>query len=670
MITNELVSIVNAATIKDNVAMETLYKMYYPDVLFVCQKYSLNSEDACDIAQETFITAFSNLTKLQDAEKFKSWVCRIASNKCLDFLKHNKIITFDSIDDTDSVLEIPDKSKGADEVFVEKEVGDILISIIEKLPVEQRVTVFMFYYEDYSVKEIAAMYGCSENTVRSRLNYAKKFMQSEVEKLENNGIKLRCVGILPFLFAVFMSERNAFACEIPSSTGVISEVMKMGNINGVNQTVTNQNMVNQTMANQSVTSQPVTNVGGMAGASVKAASAGLSAGKVIAITAAATVLVGAIGIGAFLAINGGSSDDKDDKPAIITTEDSSYKDNADITEDEEIESVVAEEDTTEKEETENNNTSAGIDINDEEYDSTINYMCEDGLNGGNFAFRISLPSEEGHIIVTYNFKDLEGFNPVQECDYGFYQLSVEADGGRKIYYDTDYDYPSRNTYIKDSIWKTNEDEFCQLEIYYDTFMRHELLDLATMERTKEENTVEVYMEGACYVYVNVEADGTYTYKLTHQILGQCNIHINLVTDSTEINKNLVTDLIRSLSFEYVEEGGDVTGKAMAEDTLAKIVADKFNIYLKNPTCVQHMEYDELIYVYDEEQYKLYFETFPEIEKDYEYLTSYSNYDVYYEDGDYVLYDKEGAYQIKISNKDLEDMTKEEGYDLVRQLFLK
>ena len=111
MITNELVNIVNAAAMKDNVAMETLYKMYYPDVLFVCQKYSLNSEDANDIAQETFITAFSNLTKLQDAEKFKSWVCRIASNKCLDFLKHNKLITFDSIDDTDNVLEIPDKSK-------------------------------------------------------------------------------------------------------------------------------------------------------------------------------------------------------------------------------------------------------------------------------------------------------------------------------------------------------------------------------------------------------------------------------------------------------------------------------------------------------------------------------------------------------------------------------
>ena len=91
------------------------------------------------------------------------------------------------------------------------------------------------------------------------------------------------------------------------------------------------------------------------------------------------------------------------------------------------------------------------------------------------------------------------------------------------------------------------------------------------------------------------------------------------TGSTEINKNLVTDLVKSLSFEYVEAGAEVIGKAMAEDTLAKIVADKFNIYLKNPTCIQHMEYDELIYVYEEEQYKFYFETLPELEKDYDGL---------------------------------------------------
>lgn len=667
MITNELVNIVNAAAMKDNVAMETLYKMYYPDVLFVCQKYSLNSEDANDIAQETFITAFSNLTKLQDAEKFKSWVCRIASNKCLDFLKHNKLITFDSIDDTDNVLEIPDKSKGAEEVYVEKEVGDILISIIEKLPVEQRVTVFMFYYEDYSVKEIAEMYGCSENTVRSRLNYAKKFMQNEIEKLEDNGVKIRCVGVLPFLFALFMSERNAFACEIPSSTGVISEVMKMG-INEVNQTGTNENMANQPMANQ-----PMTNVGGTAATAAKAATAGISAGKVIGITAAATLLVAGIGAGIVIAVSGeSSSEDKDDNKVIETTIDSAYEDDNDTDEDEEVESEVVDEELTDDEDSTEDvgKNNAGIDINDEEYDSTINYMCEEGLESGSFAFCINRPNSEGKIVVTYDFKDLEKFNPIMASDNGFYELYAETDDGRQIFFDTNYDYPEKNIYINDSIWKSNEDEYCQLEIYYDTFMRYEVLDLATMERQKEENTVEVYMEGDCFVYINLMADGSYMYKLTHQILGQCNIHLDLSTDDTEINKNRVTDLVKSLSFEYVEEGADITGKALAEDAVAKNVAEKFNVYLKNPMCIQHMEYDKLIYICDDEKYTFLFDGLPEIEKDYEYLTSYSNYDVYYEEGDYVLYDKDGDYHIKIRNEKLESMSKEEGYDLVRQLFLK
>ena len=232
MSTNEmkLTDLVNSAAHKDNAAMEKLYKEFYPDVLFVCQKFNLNKEDARDIAQETFITAFGNIDKLQDATKFRPWLIKIANNKCLDFLKHNRIISFESIDETEGITELPDKRKSTEEIVVEKEIGEILRDLIEKLPVEQRVTVFMFYYQDYSVKEIAEMYGCSENTVRSRLNYAKKHMQKEIDRLDNKDIKHRCIALLPFLFIIFQSERDVFACEIPSCTGVISSVMS-GSVN-------------------------------------------------------------------------------------------------------------------------------------------------------------------------------------------------------------------------------------------------------------------------------------------------------------------------------------------------------------------------------------------------------------------------------------------------------
>ena len=79
----------------------------------------------------------------------------------------------------------------------------------------------MFYYEDMSVKEIASAYGIFENTVRSRLNYAKKFITFEIKKLEDKGVKLRSTAALPFLYLIFAQEEKAFAASKTFSIGKI-----------------------------------------------------------------------------------------------------------------------------------------------------------------------------------------------------------------------------------------------------------------------------------------------------------------------------------------------------------------------------------------------------------------------------------------------------------------
>lgn len=226
MTTNEMTKLVTRAMNRDNEAMERLYKECYEDVYFVCKKYSLNDADANDITQDTFIQAFEKLSTLDNGAKFRAWITRIAANKCLDMLKHNNVLTIDSMyDENDEIIDIPDISKATEDIVVEKEIKEILACMMEKLPVEQRVTLFMYYYQNYSIKEIALAYGCSENTVKSRLNYAKKTMRAEAEKLEDKGIKLRVVAILPFLYAFFQSERAALACQIPDSTALLSRVM-------------------------------------------------------------------------------------------------------------------------------------------------------------------------------------------------------------------------------------------------------------------------------------------------------------------------------------------------------------------------------------------------------------------------------------------------------------
>lgn len=221
----ELKKLVERAKKKDNNAMEALYKEYYKDVLYVCSRYNMNPQDAEDITQDSFVTAFSSLSSLEDEEKFGSWISRIASNKCLNLLKRNNVFTMESIDDDENVIELPSKDKNTEDVVIDREVQDIISNMIQELPIEQRVTLFMFYYQDMSIKEIANSFNCSENTVKSRLNYAKKHMRAAAEKLENQGIKLRTIAVLPFLYVFFNMEKNAFACTIPDAASVISAVM-------------------------------------------------------------------------------------------------------------------------------------------------------------------------------------------------------------------------------------------------------------------------------------------------------------------------------------------------------------------------------------------------------------------------------------------------------------
>ena len=295
---NQITELVNKAIMKDNYAMEALYNAYYKDVLYVCKKLNLNDADANDIAQDTFIDAFTKLNTLNDKGKFKQWVCRIANNKALNLLKRNNIINLVNIDDDNTYTEIPDKGMCAEEQFIETEVANTLRNIIEMLPLEQKITVFMYYYEDMTAKEIADAYNCSENTVRSRLNYAKKFIASEVDKLENNGIKLRCTALLPFLYLLFTQEQKAFAASIPAgvvppATAVIAKTMALLGNNAAN--------VATTIAATNVTNTATV---------VTTAAKSFSVGKIIAVTAAAIATISAAVVG--FALLGNDDDSKKD----------------------------------------------------------------------------------------------------------------------------------------------------------------------------------------------------------------------------------------------------------------------------------------------------------------------------------------------------------------------
>lgn len=341
----EIMELVEKAIAKDNQAMETLYKTYYKDVLFVCKKLSLNDADANDITQDAFIDAFSKLNTLKDKKKFKQWICKVANNKALNLLKHNNVLKLDNIDDDNSFTEIPDKEKAAEQQVIDNEVADILKNIIEKLPLEQKITVFMFYYEDMSVKEIASAYGISENTVRSRLNYAKKFITFEINKLEDKGVKLRSTAALPFLYLLFTQEKEAFAASIvdsaiPSSASIIAKVMK--------------NSISSNSSNTVTSTTTATTTAKVAGAAAKT----FSIGKIIGISSTIVAVIAAAVIGITMLGNNDKDDKKDDDKTTV-----SWKDTL---ENEDDKNNDSEDNDSENSHLEDNNTSEDTENTDEE----------------------------------------------------------------------------------------------------------------------------------------------------------------------------------------------------------------------------------------------------------------------------------------------------------------
>lgn len=213
--TNDVLKALNG----DNAAMERLYNETYPKLRAVTVSILKNEDDAEDIIQDTYIKAFSTLKQLDDISKFDAWLCRIASNKCKDYLKKHKPVLFADMgggDEDEDPYEwsIEDES-GAynpEEVAISDDTRRQLMELINSLPDEQRICLVYYAVEEMKISEIAQMMEVSESTVKSRLKYAKEKMRTKIEELEKKGVKIRSVSgfaLIPFLHFLFATEAKA-----------------------------------------------------------------------------------------------------------------------------------------------------------------------------------------------------------------------------------------------------------------------------------------------------------------------------------------------------------------------------------------------------------------------------------------------------------------------------
>lgn len=199
----------------DNKSFEKLYKLTEREVWFTCISFLKNETTAQDIMQETYITAFLKIQSLEKSSQIRSWLNRIAVNKCKNYLKGKGEIQLD-----DEIFEnqaiVDERISIPEEYISDKAKREIILSIMQEVLSDvQYQTVIMHYFNEMTVDEIAEVFECSRGTVLSRLNYSRAKMKTAIEDYEKkSGDKLHGVVFVPFFTTIFREQAKSLS--VPS----------------------------------------------------------------------------------------------------------------------------------------------------------------------------------------------------------------------------------------------------------------------------------------------------------------------------------------------------------------------------------------------------------------------------------------------------------------------
>ncbi|WP_342647734.1 sigma-70 family RNA polymerase sigma factor [Mucilaginibacter sp. CSA2-8R] len=169
-------------------AYADLMQRYKDSIYFMSLKMVNNREDAMDITVETFAKAFEKLDKYQPEFAFSTWLFRVATNNCIDFLRKKKLSTV-SIDnmmdeDDDRPMQIKADTLNPEETSIKKQQSKDLKVLIESLPPRYRNLLTLRYFDELSYEEIAQQLDLPLGTVKAQLFRAKYLLGNIINRME------------------------------------------------------------------------------------------------------------------------------------------------------------------------------------------------------------------------------------------------------------------------------------------------------------------------------------------------------------------------------------------------------------------------------------------------------------------------------------------------------
>lgn len=154
--------------------LEQIFRDYYQLIYRVAFSQVKNHADAEDITQEVFLKIIRHDMRYQSMEHERAWIVRVTVNLCRDLLKSKWHRTSVSMED------VSEAQRGSCENFTE--IQDDMMWAVLQLPEKYRNCLYLFYYEDYSIKEIAQSLEMPENTVKTNLKRGRQALKEFLEK--------------------------------------------------------------------------------------------------------------------------------------------------------------------------------------------------------------------------------------------------------------------------------------------------------------------------------------------------------------------------------------------------------------------------------------------------------------------------------------------------------
>lgn len=171
-------------------AYADLLHRYRDSIYFLLLKMVNNKDDAEDLTIEAFGKAFKNIHQYTPDYAFSTWLFKIASNNCIDFIrkKKKKLFSIDkrqeNEDGIDTSIHLKSDMLDPEEKFVKKQKIKMLHELVSKLKPRYRILVELRYFKELSYEEIAQQLDIPLGTVKAQLFRAREFLQNVLKNVE------------------------------------------------------------------------------------------------------------------------------------------------------------------------------------------------------------------------------------------------------------------------------------------------------------------------------------------------------------------------------------------------------------------------------------------------------------------------------------------------------